>query len=155
MVRAGRGRAVEERGPYGVSNFEVEIDGRSVGFAEVRGLGCELDYAADQVHCCVNAVALRRALLGDLTIWTWIHQNRSDAIDLRTVRITLLDSLQSPVCSWELRRARPVAWRGPSLDATAARELAMEELVIVAEDIEYTPAEEREGDREQQSNVTS
>ena len=136
---------MEERGPCGVCNFEIELDGRSVGFAEVRGLGCELDYAADHVQCRVNAVPLRRALLGDLTIWSWVQQNRSDATDLRTVRITLLDSRQSPVCSWELRRARPVAWSGPSLDAAAAGELATEELVIVAEDIEYTPAAEPEG----------
>jgi hypothetical protein len=136
---------VDERGPFGVSNFEIELDGRDVGFAEVRGLGCELDYASDHVQRRVNAVTLRRALTGDLTLWNWVQQNRSNATDLRTVRITLLDARQSPVCSWELRRARPVAWSGPSLDAAAAGELATEELVLVADDIEFTPASEPEG----------
>src|SRR5262245_22158482 len=125
IARARLGTTVDDCGPYGVCNFEVELDGRSVGFAEVRGVGCELDYAAGQVHCRVKAVTMRRGLLGDRTIWSWVQRNRSDATDLRTVRVTLLDSRRSPVCSWELRRARPAAWSGPSLDAAAAGELAI------------------------------
>jgi len=136
---------MEERGPFGVSNFEIELDGRSVGFAEVRGLGVELDDTDDHASWRVKAVTLRRAVIGDLTLWKWVLRNRSDAKDLRTVRITLLDTRQSPVCSWTLRGARPIAWRGPTLDAAGAGDAATEELVIVAEDLEYAPAATRDG----------
>jgi phage tail-like protein len=146
--RPETGATVEESGPFGVCNFEVELDGRQVGFAEVRGLGCEFDYTTDGVHCRVNAITLRRALLGDRALWSWVHQRRSDATDPRTVRITLMDATQSPVCRWELRRVRPVAWSGPSFDAMAAGQLATEELVIVADDIEYTVVVEAGADGE-------
>jgi len=128
---------VEERGPYVACNFEVELDGRSVGFSEVRGLGFELEDADDQVRRRVNAVPLRRALVGDPTIWRWVNGSGRARSDLRTVRITLLDAGHEPVCSWELRGARPVAWSGPTLNAAAGSELATEELVIVAEEIDY------------------
>jgi phage tail-like protein len=127
-----------------VGNFEIAIDGRTTGFAEVHGLGLQLEHTADRVQCRVNTITLRRALCGDRTIWNWVQQSRGEADDLHTVRITVLDSQQSPVCSWELRGARPVAWTGPSLDASAG-EIAMEELVIVAEDIEYIPADDPAG----------
>jgi phage tail-like protein len=135
---------VEERGPFAVGSFEVEIDGRTIGFAEVHGLGVQLEHTAERVECRVNAVTLRRALVGDRSIWSWVQRSRAEKPDLRTVRITLLDSQQSPVCGWELRGARPVAWTGPSLDASAG-EVAMEELVIVAEDIDYLPADDPAG----------
>jgi phage tail-like protein len=135
---------VDGRELFGVCNFVVELDRHNIGFAEVRGLGCELDYRDEHVELRVNPITLRRAVCSDLTIWSWVQRNRAEAVDLRTVRITLLDPSQSPVCTWELQEARPIAWTGPHLDATAAGDLAMEEVVIAAESIEYTPPQATE-----------
>ena len=141
-----RGAGVEGRELFGVCNFVVELGTQNIGFAEVRGLGCELDYRGEQAGFRVTPVTLRRAVGSDLTIWSWVQGNRAGATEPRTVRITLLDGRHSPVCTWELHGARPLAWVGPRLDASAADELAMEELVIVAENIEYTPASVSETD---------
>ena len=129
------------RDPCGVDNFEVELGGENIGFSEVRGLGCELDHTGTHVDCRANAVTLRRAFSSDLTLWSWVNGHRSKATDTRTVRITLMDSLHRPICTWVLQRARPIAWTGPQLDSMATGQLAMEELVIAAESIDCEPSQ--------------
>ena len=41
------------------------------------------------------------------------------------------------VATWVLTRARPSKWTGPTLAAKGASDVAMEELVLVCEDIAY------------------
>ena len=57
--------------------------------------------------------------------------------DPRTVTITLLDEARDPVCSWVLGNAQPKKWVGPTLAAKGGGEVAMEELHLVAERIDF------------------
>jgi hypothetical protein len=41
------------------------------------------------------------------------------------------------VAAWTLTRARPSKWTGPTLAAKGASDVAMEELVLVCEDISF------------------
>jgi phage tail-like protein len=125
-----------ERDAFSAGNFEVQLGSESVGFAEVSGLGLELDYTGDAIVGRVNRVTLRRAVTGDLTLWAWVRRTLDGAFEPWTMTVTLLDSRREPVCVWELRGARPVKWNGPDLNAMGGGEVAMEELVLTAEGLE-------------------
>jgi phage tail-like protein len=53
------------------------------------------------------------------------------------VTITLLDEARSPVVVFKLLKAQPKKWTGPTLAAKGGGEVAMEELHLVHEGIEY------------------
>ncbi len=128
-----------DRDAYSARNFDVDIDGESVGVAEVSGLGFELDYTGDVIASRVREVTLRRAVTGDVTLWSWVRRALDGAHKPSTVKVTLLDSQREPVCVWELFGARPVKFNGPALNAVSG-EVAMEELVLAAEGLEFRPA---------------
>jgi phage tail-like protein len=81
-------------------------------------------------------VTMRRGLIGDLRLFTWLKETREGSFAPRTVRVTLLDESRQPVCVWTLRRAQPRTWAGPTLAAKGAGVVAVEELVLVAEQID-------------------
>ena len=117
-------------GPFGACNFTVTIGQDIVGLAEVAGLGCVIDYDAEhRPSTAVGDVALRRAVTGDATLWSWFDAVGRGVDTPRTVTVMLLDAQQRAVCAWVLTDARPVRWQGPFLDA-AAPVAAMEELVV-------------------------
>jgi len=143
--------------PYGAFNFIVKLgesggeDQVVGGFSDVTGLGNEIVYADyrngndKENHArkipTVNKtgdVTLKRGVLGDLRLFAWIKAVREGDVDPRTVTITLLDERRSAVCSWVLRNAQPRKWVGPTLAAKGGGEVAMEELVLVAERIDFT-----------------
>ncbi len=62
---------------------------------------------------------------------------RDGAYAPTTVTITLLDEARQPVATWVLRNAQPKKWTGPTLAAKGGGEVAMEELHLVHEGIEY------------------
>jgi phage tail-like protein len=55
----------------------------------------------------------------------------------RSVAIVMLDESRSPVLSVVLRNAQPKKWVGPTLAAKGGGEVAMEELHLVHEGIDY------------------
>jgi hypothetical protein len=57
------------------------------------------------------------------------------ALDRRNVSVVLLDEQGDPVARWNLRRAWPAKWSGPSLDALG-NEVAIESLELAHEGIE-------------------
>lgn len=131
--------AVEgDRDAHSACNFDVDLGGESVGIAEVSGLGFELDYRGDVPVGRVDNVTLRRAVTGDLTLWSWVRRALGGALGPGTVTVTLLDSRREPVCLWELRGARPLKWNGPDFNARAT-DVAMEELVLTADGLEFRP----------------
>jgi phage tail-like protein len=142
--------------PYGAFNFIVKLgdtggeDQIAGGFAEVTGLGTEITYAeyrngndaANHVRKIagiskVDDVCLRRGVIGDLRLFTWLKATREGTYDPRTVTITLLDEARSPVCTWVLHNAQPRKWIGPTLAAAGGGTVAMEELCLVAEQIDF------------------
>ncbi len=128
-------------------SFIVELGDETVGFTTVSGLGIDpIDRSDDggPDTARVTDVTLRRAVTADDTVWRWV-QGAIDHRECRDVTITLLDAVRRPVCAWLLRESRPVAWRGPDLDALATS-VAIEHLVIRATAIRLLPGRRHESD---------
>ena len=142
--------------PYGAFNFLVILGGIggegdvAGGFSEVSGLGSEIQYAEYRngndkenhvrkiatLHT-TDDVILKRGVVGDRRLFDWLKTSREGTVDRRNVRIVLLDESRAPVCEWVLRNAQPKKWIGPTLAARGGGDVAMEELHLVAEGIDF------------------
>jgi phage tail-like protein len=142
--------------PYGAFNFMVKLGDAggeeriAGGFSDVSGLGNEIKYSEyrngndTDNHArkvpnvnSTDDVTLKRGVIGDLRLFTWLRDTSRGDIQPRTVTITLLDERRSAVCSWILLKAQPKKWVGPTLTGKGGGEVAMEELQLVAESIDY------------------
>ncbi|AHH99478.1 hypothetical protein GCM10010174_19440 [Kutzneria viridogrisea] len=142
--------------PYGAFNFMVKLgdgggeDQVSGGFSDVSGLGNEVKFAEyrngneaeNHVRKIANVnstddVTLKRGLIGDPRLFSWLKATREGEYQPMTVTITLLDEKRTHVCQWVLKFAQPKKWVGPALAAKGGGEVAMEELHLVAESIEF------------------
>ena len=145
--------------PYGAFNFMVKLgdsggaDQITGGFSDVSGLGNEVKYSEyrngndkeNHVRKIPNInttddVTLKRGVIGDLSLFTWLKATREGTINKQTVTITLLDEARSPVCRWVLQAAQPKKWTLSALAAKGGGEVAMEELHLVAERIDFQSA---------------
>jgi phage tail-like protein len=54
-----------------------------------------------------------------------------------SVVVTLLDEQRTPVATWTLRSVSPKKWTGPTLAGRGGADVAMEELVLSVEKIEF------------------
>ena len=145
--------------PYGAFNFLVTIGGTggaddvTGGFSEVTGLGAEVVYfeyrnGNDRENHVrkipalnkVSDVTLKRGIIGDLRLFDWLKATRDGAPSAQSVTITLLDEARNPVCQWMLHNAQPRKWTGPTLAAQGGGAVAMEELQLVAERIDFVSA---------------
>src|ERR1043165_5817038 len=145
--------------PYGAFNYIVALGGAQGdgsegsiggGFSDVSGLGMEVSYSeyrngnerfnttrkVPNTHK-LDDVTLKRGLVGSLDLFEWLKGVRDGTADPRNVTITLLDEARQSVAAWTLRRAQPKKWTGPTLAAKGGGEVAMEELSLVHEGIEY------------------
>ncbi|HYU15378.1 MAG TPA: phage tail protein [Candidatus Acidoferrum sp.] len=146
--------------PYGAFNYIVALGGTQGdgsegviigGFSDVSGLGYEVKYSeyrngnekfntvrkVPNTHT-LDEVTLKRGLVGSADLFVWLKGVRDGTADARTVTITLLDEARTAVATWTLRRAQPKKWTGPTLAAKGGGEVAMEELHLVHEGIEYS-----------------
>jgi phage tail-like protein len=142
--------------PYGAFNFIVRLGDQGGedqivgGFSDVSGLGNEIKYSEyrngndpeNHVRKVPNInstddVTLKRGVVGDLRLFLWLKSQREGDLNPRTVTITLLDEGRRDVCSWTLHRAQPKKWVGPTLAGKGGGEVAMEELHLVAERIDF------------------
>lgn len=141
--------------PYGAFNFLVEIDNAEFGgFSDVSGLGSEITVAEyrngnDRVNHVrkvpgmhkVSDVTLKRGIVNSTDLWAWIAETRTASVNAqRAVTITLLDEARNAVQSWRLRGVIPMKYTGPTLAAKGGGDVAMEELVLSAEDFEIEAA---------------
>ena len=145
--------------PYGAFNFMVKLgdsggeDQITGGFSDVSGLGNEVKYseyrtgADKESHVrkipntnTTDDVTLKRGVIGDLSLFAWLKATRGGTINKQTVTITLLDEARKPVCRWVLQAAQPKKWVGPTLSGKGGGEVAMEELHLVAESIDFQQA---------------
>jgi phage tail-like protein len=62
---------------------------------------------------------------------------REGALEPKTVTVTMLNEAREEVATFVLTRAQPKKWTGPSFAAKGGGEVAMEELHLVHEGIEY------------------
>ena len=145
--------------PYGAFNFLVQLGGTdgqdgqdsvAGGFSQVTGLDAEIEFAEyrngnDRENHVrkipglsrTGDVTLKRGLIGDLRLFEWLKATREGTYAPQTVTITLLDEQRNPVCRWVLTKAQPRKWIGPSLNAGTSNHVAMEELHLVAESIDF------------------
>jgi phage tail-like protein len=142
--------------PFGAFNFIVKLgdeggeDQIVGGFSDVSGLGNEVKYSeyrngnALENHTrkiantnSTDDVTLKRGVIGDLRLFTWLKATREGTFDPRTVTITMLDEARGIACQWVLRDAQPKKWVGPTLAAKGGGEVAMEELHLVAHRVDF------------------
>jgi phage tail-like protein len=145
--------------PYGAFNFLVALGGAQGdggegtiigGFSDASGLGMDVNYSeyrngnerfntsrkVPNTHK-LDDVTLKRGLVGSTDLFEWIKTVRDGTADPRSVSVSLLDEARNPVATWRLRNAQPKKWTGPTLTAKGGGEVAMEELHLVHEGIEY------------------
>jgi phage tail-like protein len=67
----------------------------------------------------------------------WVKAGLNGTYKPRTITVILLDEQRNQVASFVLRNAQPKKWVGPTLAAKGGGEVAMEELHVVHEGIEY------------------
>ena len=146
--------------PYGAFNFLVNLNGPNRpedplgGFSDVSGLNTEQTVSEYRngnepenhvrkvpgVHK-VGDVTLKRGIVNSKDLWGWISQTRRfGVLAKRVVVITLRDESGKPVQSWTLRGVVPLKYTGPTLAAKGGGDVAMEELVLSAEGVEFAPA---------------
>lgn len=151
--------AVFRENPYSAFNFQVSLGGTQGdgsegtvigGFSDVSGLGVDIEYSEyrngnERVNTArkvagvhkLDDVTLKRGLVGSTDLIKWLNAVRDGGEDARSVTITLLDEAREPVAAWKLLKAQPKKWTGPTLAAKGGGEVAMEELSLVHEGIEY------------------
>jgi len=143
------------KGPYGAFNFKVTFNNISTGpidagFSDVSGLGNEINYSEyrpgnyssntsmkiPNTHK-LDEVTLKRGLIGSTDIFKWLAAVRDGAYQPCSVTIDVLDESRQRVLSLVLTNAQPKKWVGPTLAAKGGGEVAMEELHLVHEGIDY------------------
>jgi phage tail-like protein len=151
---------LREETPYGAFNFLVALggdqgsgdEGQIVGgFSDASGLGVDVSYSeyrngnerANTARKVPNThklddITLKRGLVGGVDLFAWVKGVRDGTADPRDITITLMDEARQPVATWRLHRAQPKKWVGPTLAAKGGGEVAMEELHLVHEGIEYS-----------------
>jgi phage tail-like protein len=143
--------------PYPAFNFLVNLNGPRDpgsplgGFSDVSGLMTEMTVAEYRngndrenhvqkvpgVHK-VSDVTLKRGVVKSDDLWEWIDDVRRNGIGAkRTVVITLRDEAGQDVGSWALNRVVPLKYTGPTLAAKGGGDVAMEELVLSVEGLEF------------------
>jgi phage tail-like protein len=144
--------------PYGAFNFLVNLNGPRGpeeplgGFSDVSGLGTEMTIAEYRngndaenhvrkipgVHK-VSDVTLKRGIVNSSDLWDWIDDVRKNGpVAQRDVTITLRDEAGQDVESWTLRGVVPMKYTGPTFAAKGGGDVAMEELVLSAEGLEFS-----------------
>jgi phage tail-like protein len=124
-------------------NFAIEIEGLTVGgFSEVIGLSGRLEletYVEGGVNHHIHRfpkqmdypnLVLVRGLTERDDLWKWYEDVTRGKIRLQNGTIILKDSQQSKVIAWNFKKAYPVAWEGPPLNASGS-EVAFERMELV------------------------
>jgi phage tail-like protein len=147
----------ERSTPYLGFNFVVALDGVTdtdivAGFSDASGLNNETvvaEYRAGNhpenhvrkfpaVSKCGD-VTLKRGLGRHNDIWQWIEAVRTTGVAGKrdSVVIKLRDEAGNDVVKWTLRSVMPLKYTGPTLAAKGGADVAMEELVLSSEKIEF------------------
>jgi phage tail-like protein len=146
----------ERDNPYGAFNFMVEFAETggappiNAGFSDFSGLGKENNFSEyrkgnDPVNTVrkipntykLDEVTLKRGLVGSTDIFEWFRRVSGGEYLPRSVTIVVLDEAKQEQVRIILTNAQPKKWVGPTLAAKGGGEVAMEELHLVHEGIEF------------------
>jgi phage tail-like protein len=140
--------------PYGAFNFQVEFGGSQAAFSDVQGLTSEVTVAeyrtgnervnythkVPSLHKSEN-VTFKRGYVDAKDLWDWIELVRQKGVEAkREVVITLLNENGDRVQGWKLVGAVPLKYTGPTLAAKGGGDVAMEELVVSHEELQFVNA---------------
>lgn len=133
--------------PYRGFNFKVEIDGISeAGFQECSGLDVTTDpveyrEGADPNHVRhltglnkYSPITLKRGISKSSSLWDWRQKVIDGKTERKNVSIVLLDEAQEEQLRWNLSKAWPSKWTGPTFNSTS-NEVAIESLEIVYDEM--------------------
>lgn len=133
--------------PYRGFNFVVEIDGiTEAGFRECSGLDTSTDSVDYREGNDPNHVrkltglnkyapiTLKRGIADSDKLWKWRQTVIEGKTERKNISIVLLNEAREEKWRWNLRKAWPSKWTGPSLNATS-NEVAIETLEIVHEEM--------------------
>ena len=142
--------------PYSAFNFLVEfndgVDGASPfgGFSEVSGLSTETTmmeyrYGNDKENRMRKRPGLyktgdttfKRGVMGAKNFADWMIATRRNPLTGRNLTIILNDEQGAAVMKWRLINSRPIKFTGPALAAKGGTDVAMEELVVASEGLEF------------------
>jgi phage tail-like protein len=87
----------------------------------------------------VGDVTCKRGVINTEFLWNWIDRARRLGPDGKKDRVVikLLDEQRTVVQTWTLRSVAPTKYTGPTLNAKGGTDVAMEELVLSAESLDY------------------
>jgi phage tail-like protein len=139
--------------PYGAFNFLVKFNGNEEfgGFSDVSGLGTEFNiaeyrtgnYRENHVRKIpgthkVSDITLKRGIVDPKKLLEWVKEVRTASVNAkRTISITLQDENHKDVYTWTLREVVPMKYTGPTFAAKGGGDVAMEELVLSAEALDF------------------
>lgn len=134
--------------PFVGFRFEVRANDLTLGgFSECGGLQLEtevFDYPEGGLNTVLHKLPVRtkqtnlqlKRGIADRTLWDWHAELVAGTVRRRDGFVLLYDpSGQDVVARWDFRRAFPVKWIGPSLNATQ-NQVAVETLELVHEGLE-------------------
>jgi phage tail-like protein len=134
--------------PYGGHQFLVEIDGITrAAFRECTGLEARqqpVEYREGTDPLTVRKlpglntyanITLRWGITDDAQFWDWRRTAMEGRIERRNGSIVLLDEAGEEKLRWNFREGWPVAWVGPSFNATS-NDVAVESVEIAHEGVE-------------------
>lgn len=128
--------------PFMAFRFEIRLTGLPVsGFGECSGLQLETElqtYNEGGNNSFVrhfptrtkqSNITLKRGIV-DREIWTWYFDVIQGLIHFRDASIIVYDAAGvRPAAQWDIRRALPIKWIGPQLNATQ-NQVAVETLEL-------------------------
>lgn len=144
--------------PYGNFNYVVNLGGATGqgdtpigGFSDVQGLSTEITYAEYRSgNAKTNTpskypnthkpgtLTLKRGVMGTTDLWDWLKDARDGIYSPRDITITLQNEQHLAVMTWQVEKAQPQKWTGPTLAGKGGSDVAVEELVLVYEGLTVT-----------------
>ena len=126
--------------------FGLEIDGLYAGrFMEVSGGGAsngpmeyrESNMALELPHKVAGLgeysnIILKKGVIEESVLGGWLAKGLTEAVERRTVTVSLLDENQNAVVSWQIINAWPVKYTTPDISAVSSG-IAIETLELAHE----------------------
>lgn len=133
--------------PYRGFNYLVELNNlTTAGFQECSGLDTSTDSqdyreGTDPNHMRkltglnkFSPITLKRGITDDDALWKWRQRVMDGRPDRQDISIVLLNEAREEKWRWNLRRAWPTKWTGPTFNAMS-NDIAIETLEIMAEEV--------------------
>jgi phage tail-like protein len=132
-------------------HFKLEVDELEANFQEISGMDAEVDvieyrHGDSPEFSTIKMPGLRKSsdislkkgtFTGDIRMYEWFNSISMNTIERKTVIISLLNEAGEAEIIWTLTNAFPMKVVGTDLNSSSS-EVAVEELVLAHEGIEFT-----------------